>query len=92
VRINFAHLRERSTSGGFIDFVVFEANANSGTDADRDDVLADLTMRARRMGLQVDVSALAYSEHGRVRFYGDRTVVEYLAQRGVPHWTHYMDV
>lgn len=92
MRINFAHLRERSTTGGDINFIVFEANATSGTDSGRSEVLHDLTMRARRQGLRVDQSALAYSEHGRIRFYGSRNLVDYLAKRGVPRWTHSMDV
>jgi hypothetical protein len=91
MRINFAHIRERSTTGGYIDFAVFEANANSGRDEDRADVLADLTMRARALGLKVDMSALVYREHGQNRSYGDRAVVDYL-KRGVPRRTHTIDM
>ncbi|HUP62495.1 MAG TPA: hypothetical protein VNA69_18975 [Thermoanaerobaculia bacterium] len=92
MRVNFAHLRERSTAGGFIDFAVFDANANSGTDDDRADVLADLTMKARYSGLKVDASALVYREHGQMRTYGDRIVVDYLSRMGIPRWTNWMDV
>jgi hypothetical protein len=92
MRINFAHLRERSANGGYIDFAVFDANANSGRDDDRADLLFDLTMRARSLGLKIDVSALAYNENGRTRFYGDKNVVDYLAKGGVPRWTHYIDM
>lgn len=92
MRINLAHLRERSTAGGYIDFAIFEANATSGTDADRADVLHDLTMKARMQGLKVDQSALAYRESGRLRFYGSRSLVDYLAKRGVPRWTHSIDL
>ena len=49
-------------------------------------------MRARYLGLKVDVSALLYQEHGRLRSYGDRAVVDYLSSRGMPRWTHYLDV
>lgn len=92
MRINFAHLRERSTNGGDINFIVFEANAANGSDCGRSEVLEDLTMRARRQGLRVDQSALAYRESGRIRFYGSSNLVEYLSRRGVPRWTHSMDV
>ena len=92
MRINFAHLRERSTSGGFINFIVFEANATSGGDTARSEVLHDLTMRARLEGLAVDQSALAYRENGRIRFYGSRNLVDYLSRRGIPRWTHHMDI
>ncbi len=93
MRINFVHLREPAANGGYIDFAVFDANATTGRDEDRDILLSDLTMKARLgMQLKVDVSALAYSEHGQIRFYGDKTVVDYLKNGGVPGWTHYMDV
>lgn len=92
MRINFAHLRERSTSGGDINFIVFEANATNGSDSGRSQVLQDLTMRARRQGLRVDQSALAYTENGRIRFYGSRNLVDYLSRRALPHWTHSMDI
>ena len=91
MRINFAHIRESSTTGGYIDFAVFEADANSGMDSDRADVLAELTRAARNMGLKVDQSALAFSEHGRIKFYGSQNLVDYLAEMGVPQWTHYLD-
>jgi len=92
MRINFAHLREHSTSGGYIDFAVFEANATNGTESGRARVLSDLTVRARRLGLKVDQSALAYTEHGEIRFYGSPNLVDYLASSGIPEWTHWMDV
>jgi hypothetical protein len=91
MRINFAHLRESSTSGGYIDFAVFDANATNGMDSGRAEVLHDLTVKAQLQGLKVDQSALAYSEHGQLRFYGSRSLVEYLSARGVPRWTHYID-
>ena len=92
MRIRFAHLRERSTAGGFIDFAVFDAIASSDTDDDRADLLSDLTMRARYLGLKVDVSALLYQENGQLRSYGDRAVVDYFSRRGMPRWTHYLEV
>lgn len=92
MRIRFAHLRERSTSGGYINFAVFQANSNDGTDSGRAEVLHSLTMQARMQGLRIDQSALAYDEHGRLRYYGDRNLVSYLARRGVAQWTHHIDV
>jgi hypothetical protein len=92
MRIQFAHIRERSTTGGYIDFAVFQANANDGTDSGRADVLRDLTMQARMQGLTIDPSALAYNDHGRTRYYGDRNLVSHLARRGISRWTHYIDV
>ena len=88
MRINFAHLRERSTTGGFIDFAVFEARSTVGTAEANAAVLGRLTLKARRAGLKVDKSALAYREDGRVRFFGDEDLVTFLSRRGVPQWTH----
>lgn len=88
-RISFAHLRERSTSGGWIDFAVFDAKPNSSSE--RDSVLYELTMAARQNGLCVDKSALAFRENGRNTFYGDKDLVDYLSKRGIPRWTHHLD-
>jgi hypothetical protein len=52
MKINFAHIRERSTSGDWIDFAVFEAKSMAGTDSANADVLARLTAKARQAGLR----------------------------------------
>lgn len=88
MQISFAHVRERSTTGQPIDFAVFDACANSRTQADNSEVLEELTMKARASGLKIDQSALAYRENGRTKFYGSPHLVDYLAKRGVPRWTH----
>ena len=92
MKINFAHLRERSTSGGDINFAVFEANSTSSSDSARSQVLADLTRRARFSGLRVDQSALAFSEQGRIKFFGDKNLVQYLSNDWRVHWTHTLTV
>lgn len=84
--IELAHIRERTVNGGHIDFAVFNADAASNTDEGRSRLLAQLTMRARNAGLRVNASALAYEEFGRIKFYGSRNVVDYLAKSGLPHW------
>lgn len=89
MKINMAHLRERSTSGGWIDFAIFDAKSTSGNN---DELLYQLTQSARRNGLKVDQSALAFTSGGRTKFYGDKNLVSYLSKRGVPHWTHKLDV
>jgi len=88
MKINMAHLRERSTTGGWIDFAVFDAKATNG---DNDNLLAQLIMSARNAGLKVDQAALAFNSAGRLRFYGERSLVDYLAGIGVPRWTHTID-
>lgn len=89
MQVNMAHLRERSTSGGWINFAIFDAKSNTG---DNDGLLYQLTQAARVAGLQVDQSALAYSSGGRIQFYGDKNLVSYLAKGWIPQWTHKIDV
>lgn len=92
MQINFAHLRERAVNGGEVNFAVFEANSTSNTDSGRASVLADLTEKARLSGHRVDQSALAFRQNGRLRFYGTRTLVDYLARGGTPRWTHTLSI
>lgn len=92
MQINFAHLRERATNGGDINFAVFDARANSNTDASMSAVLADLTARARNSGLRVDQSALAFTENGRIKYYGTKNLVDYLSRSRIPNWTHKLSV
>jgi len=91
MRVNFAHIRERSTTGGWIDFAVFDARSTSGTDVANAAVLAELTGKARTAGFKIDQSALAFSEAGRLKFYGTKNLVDYLSKSGLPNWTHWID-
>lgn len=92
MRINLAHIRERSTSGGWIDFAVFDAHSTSNANSANAEVLAQLTATARRSGLKIDQSALAFSESGRLKFYGSKNLVDYLSHAGLPQWTHSIDI
>ena len=92
MRVNFAHLREQARSGGWINFAVFDARSNSGTDADNSQLLAQLTARARAASLRVDQAALAFMSAGRLRFFGSPPLVEYLSRNGLPGWTHHIEV
>lgn len=87
-----AHLREQSTSGGWINFAVFDAKSNSGSNSDNDALLHQLTAKARISGLKVDQSALAYNQNESIRFYGSKNLVDYLSNNFVPNWTHKIDV
>ncbi|MGS0681512.1 hypothetical protein ACVBIL_10150 [Shewanella sp. 125m-7] len=88
-QVNMAHLRERSTSGDWINFAVFDAKSTTGNNAA---LLNQLTQSARNSGLQVDQSALAYSVGGRIKFEGDQNLVKYLARGWHPRWTHKVSV
>jgi len=89
MKIKMAHLRERSTTGGWINFAVFDAKSTSGDNAC---LLRQLTMAARANGLQVDQSALAFKSGGRIQFYGDKNLVSYLSKGLIPKWTHTFDI
>lgn len=92
MQINFAHLREPSTTGGWVNFAVFDAHATSSSDAANAQALAQLTTKARMAGHRVDQSALAFNENGRLKFYGSKNLVDFLSRSGLPHWTHTMTV
>lgn len=92
MRINFAHLRERAQSGGWIDFCIFDAKSTSGSKSDNSDLLAQLTARARASNLRVDQAALAFTSGGRLQFFGSPPLVDFLSRRGLPGWTHHIEV
>jgi hypothetical protein len=91
MRINFAHIRHPSTSGGYIDFAVFEAKATSNTSSAKQSVLNQLTQAARSAGHKVDQSAIAFSQDGQIQFFGDKNLVDFLSNSGLPQWTHWID-
>jgi len=91
MRVNMAHLRERARNGQWIDFAVFDARSSSGTQGDNQQLLAQLTAKARLSNLRVEQSALAFRSGGRVQFFGSPPLVDYLSKRGVPGWTHTVD-
>lgn len=82
-KIRMAHLR---TQG--INFAVFDADARTRNDRDRSELLAELASEARRSGLRVDKAALAFSEGGRLTYYGTPDLVRFLSRRGISRWTH----
>lgn len=91
MKVNFAHLRERAQAGGLINFAVFDARSSSSTSADNSKLLAQLTVRARAT-LRVDQAALAFTNAGRLQFFGSPPLVEYLSRNSLPGWTHHIEV
>ncbi|WP_024699117.1 hypothetical protein [Pseudomonas avellanae] len=88
MKINMAHLKEHAVGGGWISFAVFDAKSPSG---ENDGLLFQLTAKAQESGLRIDQSALAFTSGGRLRFYGDTKLVDYLAKGWHPVWTHTLD-
>lgn len=92
MKINFAHIRHPSTSGGNIDFAVFEARASSNTATGNQTILNQLTVAARSAGHKIDQPAIAFSENGRLKFFGDKNLIDFLSKSGLPRWTHSIDI
>lgn len=92
-KIEFAHLRDRSANGGWINYAVFNAKSRAGNSTDNQALLGTLTARARASGLRVDQSALAFKQNGRIQFYGNRNLVRFLSQnfRHIS-WTHSLSI
>jgi len=92
MKINLAHIRQKTTSGAWIDFAVFDAKSTSNINSYNDILLADLTRKARSYGLKIDISSLAYKKGSKMVFHGDKNVVDFLSTSGLPRWTHKIDV
>lgn len=92
MKVNLAHLRERATNGGWINFAVFDARSTSGSTTDNANLLSRLTAKAQAASLRVDQAALAFVSNGRIQFFGSRSIVDFLSKRSLPNWTHHIDV
>ena len=91
MRINLAHIRERSTTGGWIDYAVFDARSTSGGTLGNQKALQRLVLKARAAGLKVDQAALAFRQNGQIRYFGSKNLVRHLSRSGHPSWTHTID-
>ena len=86
--IDFAHVRIGSAS-----VAIFDADAQDRTHHGRQQVLADLTARARMNKLRVDRSVLVFTQNGRQMYFGDPDLVRYLSQSSIVlRWTHRLTV
>lgn len=71
MRIEFAHLRELSTTGRYVDFAMFDAKPNNNTEAGRAALLSQLTIAAvRALDLKIDAAGLIYEGHGQTKSWG----------------------
>lgn len=87
MKINVAHIHHQG-----IDFAVFDADARSRTNSARAQLLRQLAATARANGLKVDKAALAYGSSRRIEFFGTPDLVRFLANTGLPPWTHTLTV
>ena len=91
MRIEFAHVALPGNGGRNVNVAVFCGRSASGSTNDNAEVLARWTIKARAKGLNIEKSALAFEQSGRIRYQGSRDLVEYLARRGVPPRNHVLD-
>ncbi len=89
MKVNFAHIRERSTTGNYINFAVFEFKPSNGN---YQVAIAQLTKKAISAGLKVDKAALAFPEGNRYRFIGPKDLTNYLSKNGVPRWNKTLSI
>lgn len=92
MRIEFAHVRARATSGRDVNIAVFDAKPNNNTDTARRQLLNQLTFAARGNNLRVEASGLVYEEYGQLKAWGDQFVVDFLNKNGIPQMTYTLDM
>ncbi|PCJ41482.1 MAG: hypothetical protein COA71_07950 [SAR86 cluster bacterium] len=93
MEVNMAHFRQKTVIGGFIDFAIFDAKSESGTESDNLELLNSLTRAAiQSKNLKIDQAALVFKKNDQVRFYGSNDLVNYLSKAGFPKWTHTLEV
>ncbi len=87
-----AHFRQETSNEDFMDFAVFDAKSESGSESDNLKLLNDLTDNARLNNLKVDQAVLFFKKDDEVRFYGSTELAKYLSKVGFPKWTHEIDI
>ncbi|QFP75787.1 hypothetical protein [Deinococcus sp. AJ005] len=87
MQINIAHINIQGQS-----CLICDAESPNHNDNARSVLLAQLVAAARAKNLRVDKSALAFTEHGRLKFYGSTDLVGFLVNNGLPRWTHALTV
>ena len=92
MKINMAHFRQKTSNDDFMEFAIFDAKSESGTESDNLTLLNQLTNNARLNKFKVDQAVLFYKEDGQLRFFGSTDLAKYLAKVGFPKWTHEIDI
>ncbi|MDC1436225.1 hypothetical protein N8303_03110 [Gammaproteobacteria bacterium] len=92
MKINMAHLRQETSNGDFMDFAIFDARSESGSEADNLTLLNELSENARKNNFKVDQAVLVFKIDDEIRFYGSTELAKYLSKVGFPKWTHQIDI
>lgn len=87
--VQLAHFRQQTATGQFIDFAIFDARTESGSESDNLELLNGLVNKAIELEkLKIDQAALMFKRDGEIRFYGSTDLVNYISKVGFPKWTH----
>jgi len=92
MKINMAHFRQETSNGDFMDFAIFDARSESGSEADNLTLLNELSENARKNNFKVDQAVLVFKIDDEIRFYGSTELAKYLSKVGFPKWTHQIDI
>ena len=93
IKVNLGHFRQQTSEGDFIDFAVFDAKSQSGTEEDNNAILNRLVKIAvEEKNLKIDRAALIFEKDGEKVFYGSTDLVQYLSRVGFPKWTHTLEL
>ncbi|MGA1742360.1 MAG: hypothetical protein ACO4AC_09410 [Pseudohongiellaceae bacterium] len=87
MKINVGHFRQETSDGDFIDFAVFSAKSESGTEKDNLELLNYLVRETvKQKNLKIDRAALVFDKGEEIRFYGSQDLVKFLSKHGFPKW------
>lgn len=75
-----------------MDFAIFDARSESGSEADNLTLLNELSENARKNNFKVDQAVLVFKIDDEIRFYGSTELAKYLSKVGFPKWTHQIDI
>ena len=93
MEVQFAHFRQQTATGQFIDFAIFDAKTESGSESDNLELLNNLTDETIHVHkLKIDQAALVFKENDEMRFYGSTDLVNYISRAGFPKWTHTLEL
>lgn len=88
VKVNLAHLRQKNQYDEWVNFAIFDACSESGTEADNLTLLKNLTLCAQQKKLKIDMATLYFYRGNDISYYGSTELVNYLKDAGMPTWTH----
>lgn len=91
--INLAHYRQKTATGDYVNFAIFDAVAESDSEKDKLELLnglVKLTIELKK--LKIDQAVIAFYKDDELRLYGSNDLIKYLSRSGLPEWTHTLEL